>query len=183
MNRIHRLINICLIFVFSITIFSGCSNNNPPNTQDTTSQSFVGVLIYQNTPNNTNWNNINDFESYVSSEISFENTITTSNNFLFYIFNNDSESFESNTRFYFIESSNALEFDIELLYETTEVFTCFIYKDSNNNYKITSAEFKNIDFSKSNTLIHTTKENTTYKMSSITSIKINYSNNLSSIKK
>ena len=93
MNRIHKLITACLIFVFSITIFSGCSNNNPPDTQGATSQSFIGILIYQNTPNNTIWNNIDDFENYVSSEISFENTITTSNKFLFYIFNNSESLF------------------------------------------------------------------------------------------
>lgn len=182
MNKIYKLLNACLLFMFSIVTLVGCSTNNSTNSQNTTSQSFVGIVIYQNTPNNANWNNIDNFENYILSEISFSNTIPTTNKFLFYIFNN-SESFDSNTRFNSTTSSNTLEFDIELLYETTEVYTCFVYKDSDDNYSITSAGFQNIDFSKTNTLAHTTKDNTTYKLSSITNIKVNYSNNLSSTKK
>ena len=119
MNLIKKIYTLCLALVLPF-IFCACNKTNPPS-----NLSLYGVLIYQKTETNEAYeNNKLNVEKLVTIK---DSTISTNNTYLLY-FNYDNNT---NTNTTHILEDDTLS--LEIFIETTEITTCLIYKDEDNN--------------------------------------------------
>lgn len=139
--KIKRIINIflCVLLLF---ISSACS------TKDTATESsakFVGIAIYQNSTENSKWNNIKDDTSLINNMIETkDNKLVYSDNqeFLFYVYSqneitsifNDSDFISNTTRDVVEIKNNTLIFTLERIAENTDVLVYFIYKNDDGYF-------------------------------------------------
>ena len=119
--------------------FDYFNNNYITLTKDTTISiyyeniSLFGILIYQNVSGNNNWDNLVSNPNEIKSLVSISNeTVTTNETFLTYL-NFSKGGINSNTNHIFNNTDTKNTLSLELFLETTEIISCLIYTDENNN--------------------------------------------------
>jgi len=149
----RKLLALCLILVFSLQFVACGTNKNMPagNEEDIVAENsnininekykFIGIAIYQNTPYNDYFYEFNSNDSYKNEVLnSINNNSVLGSEFLSIVYFYDSnslsnQSYISENIVYFItKHENILQFDIEVIFETTDVLAYVIYIDNNNNY-------------------------------------------------
>lgn len=143
----------------------------------------IGTVLVQKTPNNSDWNSISDFKKFLDANLIIgQNNIESLNKFVFFcaITNSNDKNFNisSNTRCNVIKTENNLNFEVEIFFETTEIYSMLILKDDFGNFYLKNLKNLNISQNSTNIIeikyLNETAEN---------SIMISFSKNLSSIKK
>lgn len=106
---------------------------------------FVGIAIYQNSVENSKWENIIDDESLINHLIETEDdkiVYDQDPEFLFYVYSQneitndtkDSDYISNTTKDKVILESQTLKFTIERLAEETDILIYFIYKIDDEYY-------------------------------------------------
>ena len=138
MKKLNKLF-LVVMSVLCLVAFAGCKDDNPP--PETASSQAVGVIVYNNTPENSNYNSLKENLSKINELVTVSNgELSTTDNFLFYYYSpnatlEDKDSVKTNTTTKNATiSGNQHSVEFEVVYEATDVLIFIIYKDSNGNY-------------------------------------------------
>ncbi len=139
--KLRKIINAMLCFVLIITT-SACT---PKTDENRTDSNFVGIAIYQNSPENIKWNNIKQDPSLINNIIETKDDkilYKEEPEFLFYVYTqniinlntNDNNYLSNTTRNPTTITDAIIKFNLERIAENTDVMIYFIYKINNEYY-------------------------------------------------
>lgn len=119
-----------------------CACANIDDHEDEEIKKFIGFAVYQESSENTNWNDISKYPENINLHIKTKTEyLTCDDKYLFYAYNknidfeNDTNNkFHTNTTMSYDKSEH--EISLEINSETSQVIVYYVYLTVNDNYKL-----------------------------------------------